>query len=432
METPDRSAQPTAPRVSFLQILRDPNVFVAMLLVFVVMLGFGIIAPILPLYARSFGVGHDAAGLLISGFAMTRLVFDLVAGPLVDRYGERLAAAVGAALVGASVLLLAMAPNFALAVLFRGAGGAGSSVFFAAVFSYLLRVVPKDRMGRSLSVFFGSFNVGVIAGAPIGGVLADAFGLRAPLFVYSGMLFAAGLLYFRFLREGEPVAGDAASDTRPRAAVVQDTRNHVRDLLRDRVFVAVVVLNLATMWIVAGVFDTLVPLFAGEGLGMSPGAIGAAFAVLIAADLVVLYPAGSVADRIGRRPVVIPALVGLVVMIPLTGLAGGPVAFLILMALLGLASGTLGVLPAAMLADVVPDERRGTPVGVYRFFGDLGFVLGPLVAGVATDRFGFATAFAVSAVPTLLALVVMIRTPETMRLDRDRAVAQRKDPSGWQ
>jgi hypothetical protein len=51
---------------------------------------------------------------------------------------------------------------------------------------------------------------------------------------------------------------------------------------------------------------------------------------------------------------------------------------------------------------------------------------------VAADQFGFATAFAVSAVPTLVALVVMIRTPETMRLDRGRPMAQRKDPSGWQ
>jgi DHA1 family multidrug resistance protein-like MFS transporter len=404
-----------APKASFLQILRDPNVLVAMLLVFVVMLGFGIIVPILPLYARSFGVGHDATGLLISGFAMTRLVFDLVAGPIIDRYGERVTAAAGAAVVGASVLLMAMAPSFVLAVLFRSAGGAGSSVFFAAVFSYLLRVVPKDRMGRSLSVFFGSFNVGIIAGAPVGGVLAGAFGLRAPLFVYSGMLFAAGLLYFRFLREGPPASSRGPGrDPQPARGVARETTSHVRELLGNRAFRAVILLNFATMWIVAGVFDTLVPLFADEGLGMSPGAIGAAFALLIAVDLAVLYPAGSLADRIGRRPVVIPALVGLAVTIPMIGFAADPLTFGILMALLGLASGTVGVLPAAMLSDVVPDERRGTPVGVYRFFGDIGFVFGPLVAGVATDLFGFATAFAVSIAPIVLALVVVIRTPETM------------------
>src|SRR6266480_4343002 len=95
---PDPSiAEPALPaeKVTIRSILADRAVRVIMVITFVVMLGFGIIAPILPLFARSFGVGYGAAGLLISGFAFTRLVFDLVAGPIVDRYGERLAATAG-------------------------------------------------------------------------------------------------------------------------------------------------------------------------------------------------------------------------------------------------------------------------------------------------------------------------------------------------
>src|SRR6266487_7138139 len=82
-------------RVTVRIILSDPAIRVVMLITFVIMLGFGIIAPILPLFARSFGVGYGAAGLLISSFAFARLIFDLVAGPIVDRYGERLAATGG-------------------------------------------------------------------------------------------------------------------------------------------------------------------------------------------------------------------------------------------------------------------------------------------------------------------------------------------------
>src|SRR5712692_2407526 len=111
-------ASPSA-KVTVRTILSDRSVRVVMLITFVIMLGFGIIAPILPLYARSFGVGYDAAGLLISAFAVTRLVFDLVAGPIVDRWGERRSASAGIFVVAVSSILTGLAPNFTLAVVFR-------------------------------------------------------------------------------------------------------------------------------------------------------------------------------------------------------------------------------------------------------------------------------------------------------------------------
>src|SRR5213596_15971 len=91
-----------ASKVSIRTILADPAVRVVILITFVIMLGFGIIAPILPLYARSFGVGYADAGLLISSFAFTRLIFDLFAGPIVDRYGERAVATSGLMFVAVS------------------------------------------------------------------------------------------------------------------------------------------------------------------------------------------------------------------------------------------------------------------------------------------------------------------------------------------
>src|SRR6266704_1237663 len=107
------------------QMLSDPALRVIMLVVFVIMLGFGIVAPILPLFARSFGVSYGAAGLLISAFAFTRLAFDLFAGPVVDRWGEQRASIAALLFVALSSFLTALAPNFPSAVVFRAAGGAG-------------------------------------------------------------------------------------------------------------------------------------------------------------------------------------------------------------------------------------------------------------------------------------------------------------------
>ncbi|HXJ64871.1 MAG TPA: MFS transporter, partial [Actinomycetota bacterium] len=184
-------------KVRIRDILAIREIRVVVVATFVVMLGYGILSPVLPLYARSFGVGYDAVGLLVSAFALTRLVFDLVAGPLVTRFGERKVVTTGAAVVGLSSAAAALAPNFPLLVAFRAAGGAGSSVFFAGLMSYLLRTAPPDRLGRVMGVFYGAFNVGVILGNPVGGVVAHFFGLAGPLWFYAAACFLAAAMYLR-------------------------------------------------------------------------------------------------------------------------------------------------------------------------------------------------------------------------------------------
>ena len=410
-----------AEKVSFKLIVSDPAVRVVVLIVFVIMLGFGIIAPILPLYARSFGVSYKAASLLISAFAFMRLVSDPVVGPIVDRYGERLCAMTGVLAVGVSAVLAGLASNFPLVVIFRAAGGAGSSLLFAALYSYLLKVVPSHRMGRTMSIFYGALNVGIIAGGPLGGFIAHEWGLASPLFVYAGLCFVSGVLYLRFMPDPD-VAKEKRSELLPPVHVElplwRRTRSQVIELMKQPAFLTTVVLNMSFFWVVAGGYDTLVPLFAREGLGMSPVGVGAVFGLAVTGEFMILYAAGSMSDRIGRKPVLLVSLACLAVMMAVLGWAGSPVALGVLIFVVGLASGSTAATPAAMLSDIAPESGSGTAVGVFRFFGDLGFVLGPLVGGVTAGAFGLRWAFSLMAVPVLLALALVIRTPETLKSKR--------------
>ncbi|HYU16599.1 MAG TPA: MFS transporter [Candidatus Acidoferrum sp.] len=426
--TGDDAAIPPEPeKLRIREILADPAVRTIIGCVFIVMLGYGIILPILPLFARSFGVSRSATGFLISSFAIARLVFDLVGGPIVDRYGERATAVAGILFVAVTSVATGLAPNFALAVLFRGIGGAGSAVLFSALFSYLLKVVPSDRMGRTLSVFYGSFNVGVIAGGPIGGFVAQRFGLRAPLHVYAILLLVSGLLFWRYVKDPAPRATGAEPRLTPEEVLAERempllrrTRARMGALLRRPGFVMVVVVNLAYLWMVGGFFDTLVPLFGAEEIGLNPAGIGVVFSVTLAMEFVVLFPAGALADRIGRKPVMVPALAALAASMAVLGFAPGVIVFGAILAVVGLASGFAGVPPAAMLSDVTPEEASGTAIGMFRFAGDLGFVFGPLLGGWAAQTFGFEAAFAVSTLPILVALALVVRTPETLELRRAR------------
>ncbi|HEX2236190.1 MAG TPA: MFS transporter [Actinomycetota bacterium] len=395
------------PKPSARLMLSQGPVRAVIAVTFVMMIGFGLIAPILPLFARSFGVGYAGAGVLLSAFGLGRLLFDLVAGPLVDRFGERACGAAGLAFVAVSALATSLAPSYGIAVVLWGAGGAGSALAFAALYSYLLKAVPADEMARTLGLFYGSFNAGIIAGAPLGGWLADRFGLASPLVAYCALLACAALLFLRTVSDPPPrQAVDAPVGTRVGRRVI--------DLFALRGFVTALVLNFSYLWMVLAVYDTLVPLFARDELGLSPATIGTVLAIALAVELVVLYPAGWAADRRGRKAVLVPSFAALLVAIGLLGWAASLAAFGALMALLGLASGVAGVPPAAVLSDVVPPDRSGAAVGVFRFCGDLGFFLGPAAAGAAVNAAGFRGAFLLVTIPVALALALTVATPETL------------------
>src|SRR2546423_6141859 len=67
-------------------------------------------------------------------------------------------------------------------------------------------------MGRTLGVFYGAFNLGVIAGGPLGGLIAGWTNLRGPLFAYAGLLFVAGAMYLKFVRDPAPVIEEVSED----------------------------------------------------------------------------------------------------------------------------------------------------------------------------------------------------------------------------
>ena len=388
-------------RVGVAELLRDRSFRAVVVGTFVIMLGYGILSPILPLYARSFGVGYDAVGLLNSAFAFARLVFDLLAGPLIRRFGERAMVTVGASVVGVSSLLASRAPNFPALVALRGAGGAGSSLFFVALMSHLLRTAPRDRVGRVMGVFYGAFNVGMIVGNPIGGFVGHFLGLASPLVFYGVACLLAAAVFLRAVeRSPRPADGSGGS---------------LRDLTWNRQFIAVLVANLAYFFMVAGVFQTLLSLFQRDRLGLSLTAIGGFQTLVAVAEFAVLFPAGSLIDRRGRRAVLLPATVALALVVASLGFATTVPVFAVMLVALGIASGYGGVPQPVMLSDVVPEENRPAAIGVYRFVGDLGFVVGPLVAGGAASALGFQAAFALTVVPSILSAALLLTVPETLR-----------------
>lgn len=381
--------------------------FVLAVVAFCVALGFGIVAPAIPLFALQFGVSSTAAGAVVSAFALMRFVSGLGSGRLVDRVGERAALVGGIAVVAVSSLVAGLSVSYPQLLVLRGIGGVGSAVFTIAATSLLLRVAAASQRGRTQSVYRGGFLLGGILGPALGGAVVGV-SLRAPFFLYAATLVLAGLAGALLLPKGGP--GDAEGEL----GVDTDVRTTLAEALAAPAYRAALVGNFATGFSVLGVRSTLVPLLVVQGLHLKPSWIGAAFLVSALVQAVLLLPAGRAVDTVGRRPTLVAG--GLTTAAALVALAAavGPVSLLLAMTVFGVGGALLGVAPAAIVGDVV-QGRGGTAVAVWQMASDFGSIIGPLAAGLLVDRASFAVALLVSAVVVgvsgLLGLTVPRQVP---------------------
>jgi DHA1 family multidrug resistance protein-like MFS transporter len=384
-----------------------PEVAVLTAVAFSVALGFGIVAPAIPLFAKGFGVTNFAAGAVISVFALVRFASAPLAGRFVNRIGERVVLATGIGIVGVSSLLAGFSGSYAQLLVLRGVGGFGSAMFTVSAFALLLRVVAPDQRGRAAGTFQTGFLLGAIAGPAFGGPLT-ALSLRTPFFVYAGTLLVAGAVATVFLartslHEHEVVAGTADVAPTSLGAAVRSTA-----------YRAAVANNFAVGWAIFGVRSSLIPVFVVEGLRLGPTWTGAGLVLSAAVQGLVLIPAGRLVDTRGRRPFLRAGAAFSLAAGLTMALAGGAPLFLSGMALYGVGSALLGVSCAAVVGDVI-GGRGGAPVAAFQMASDAGAFLGPLVAGALADAASFQVAFLATAAVSGLALLTTLVMPETQR-----------------
>ena len=142
------------------------------MIAFCVAVGFGVLVPVLPVFARTFGVGNVAVGAVISMFALMRLVASPLCGRLIAWAGERTILATGIFIVAASSGLAGIAQSYAQLLVLRGVGGVGSAMFTVSAMTLLLGSVDPGRRGRAMGVFQGGFLLGGMTGPAVGGLLA--------------------------------------------------------------------------------------------------------------------------------------------------------------------------------------------------------------------------------------------------------------------
>ena len=370
---------------------------------FFVAVGFGIIAPTIPLFAKSFGVNNAQVGSIISAFALARFASGLISGKFVDKFGERLVFTVGIAFVALSSFAAALAQSYEQLLIFRAAGGLGSSMFSVAAGSMLLRAVSDDQRARAQSLYNGSFLVGMMAGPVIGGFLT-AISLRAPLLVYAALLVVASAAGGFLLRNSV-----LAARPTEKSIVVKTS---IRDALAMKPYVIALMISFVTAWVLFGMSRSVLPLFMVEDMKSSAGFIGVGFTISAVVQGLFLLKAGGLSDKRGRKLSAISGLILLGTSVVLLVLTFNPWVFLLSMFVGAFGSAFLSTTPAAIVGDVLKG-KGGQVIALYQMSGDAGAMIAPIALGFIADHYGFRATFAISALLVFLVIAVATKLPET-------------------
>ena len=189
-------------------------------------------------------------------------------------------------------------------------------------------------------------------------------------------------------------------------------------------FVPISLVSFMSFFSRTGGLFTLIPVIGQERLGLGPDEIGLGLATISVMAIVLAYPSGALADRFGRKVVIVPAtlLTGISFLLFLA--APSFLWFMVACTVWSIASGVGGAAPSAYAADIAPPGMNAAAMSTFRMLSETGYVLGPLVLGVAADLFGAnAALYATSALIVMSGAYFAWRAPEMRRRPQVRAAS---------
>ena len=343
------------------------------------LVGFGIVLPLLPLYARDFGADGLQTGLLVSVYSLVQLVMAPIWGRISDRIGRRPVLILGLLGSGAAYLVFARADSLAVLFLSRIVGGIGGSTIPVAQ-AYIADLTPPERRAGNMGLIGAAFGLGFVIGPMLGGILSGVSpgAPTAPGYTAAALCAANTLAAVLFLPE-----------SRPRGLTDRTSRFNLPASLALAASSRQILITLAVYLSITMAFSTLQPtlsLLASERFTMGAREAGYLFALLgVVSAIVQGGLVRRVVPRTGERALLrasaLPFALGLVLM----GLSENTPIFLAGIVLVGVGYG--GAIPSilGLLSRAVEPERQGATLGLGQSVGSLARVLGPALAGALFD-----------------------------------------------
>jgi len=364
----------------------NPAAAIIFFTVFLDLIGFGIVLPLLPSYAAQHQVSDAAVGALVASFSLMQFIFAPIWGRLSDRVGRRPILLVGLAGSAISYLIFAFAGGFWTLLLSRVvAGGMGATVNVAQ--AYLADVTPLERRTKAMGLIGAAFGLGFVVGPALGGI-SSRWGDSAPGLVASALTGANFLL---------------AAWRLPESRVHISTKVAKVPVHWSLLWEPFVVIGLTT--VAFTVLYVVFPLQVERGLGYDRHHVAYLFVMIgVVNALVQGGLIGRLVPRSGERPLMVVG--GVLLAMGLAGLGvvlGGVMsdrplpALLASLCLVALGSGLVAPSATGLVSRVAPVEEQGRALGMLQGVASVARVVGPLLAGLLTSHWSPRTAFWVAA-----------------------------------
>ena len=391
--------------------------------VFIDLLGFGIIIPLLPFYAEHFGASALAVGLLSTSFSAAQFLFAPLWGRLSDRVGRRPVILIGLAGSAVSYAVFAMAESLPMLFAARIMSGiAGANIPTAQAF--VADVTTAENRARGMGMIGAAFGLGFIFGPAVGGFMSR-WGYAAPGW------FASALSLANFT-----AALFVLPESRPREARTGPSRPGRARAFREAFARPRLPLVLTVYFLVLAAFSSFEAMFALYGehrFGLNAASIGYLFALVgvVLATVQGVF-VGRVVRRLGERRLVPLAILLLSLSLALVAASGSVAMLTVACMLLAVGMGFNGPSIMSVISQLADPRAQGGTLGVSQSLASLARIVGPAWAGWAYDRLGhhvpFVSAAALMLVACGLSVGAFRRTPAAPEPDaagRARARTER-------
>jgi DHA1 family tetracycline resistance protein-like MFS transporter len=363
--------------------------------VFIDLLGFGIIIPLLPFYAESFGASAFAIGLLSTSFSLMQFLFSPIWGRWSDQIGRKPIILIG--LLGSCLSYVTMALAGSLTLLFvaRVVGGiAGANIPTAQ--AYIADVTTPENRARGMGLMGAAFGLGFIFGPAIGGLLSR-FSPETPMWCAAALCFGNFVAAWFLLPESRPASASTRSLSRMEA-------------FRHAMSQPTLLLILALYFIVTmafSAFEATFALFTEARFGFTAASIGFLFA-FIGAIIALIQGVfiGRVVKRVGERRVIPVAILGIAISIGMLTVVWSVPTLLVALGLLAMGMGFNNPSLSSLVSKLSHEDDQGGILGLASSLASLGRVVGPAWGGYLYDAYGMTTPYLGAAGLMLVAFAV--------------------------
>jgi MFS transporter, DHA1 family, tetracycline resistance protein len=356
--------------------MKNSPLLIIFLTIFIDLLGFGLVVPVLPIFVKELGASNVTVGLVATVFSLVNFIFTPLFGSISDRIGRRPIIVTSVAVNALAYLVFAQVHSLPMLLFSRFLAGLGSSNIAAAQ-AYISDISTPENRAKSMGTIGAAFGLGFVFGPVVGGLLKVSYGVAMVGYVAAALCALNFVLAFFLL---------------PESLKNPDKSANLRFIPIREYGKALQKAGLAQMFFYSffyicafAMMQNMIALFWKEQYALDERHIGYFFALIgLLSGLVQGVFIGKLVNRFGEKRLLLFGAVGLAIGFLLIAIA--PVAYYLPMTLLSitlicLSSGVMSPSLTALISKSTDAHEQGSILGLAQSFGSLGRIMGPLMSG---------------------------------------------------